>query len=57
MNQPKLSAERARELFSYDPETGVITRRLSTTNGTRVGDVAGSPQSNGYLRIRVGGTL
>lgn len=54
MTQQKLSAERARELFSYDPETGVIVRKVATTNSLKVGDVAGSPQSNGYLRVRVG---
>ena len=54
MDQSRLSASRAHELFSYDPVTGVITRKIATTNSVKVGDVVGSPQSNGYLRVRVG---
>lgn len=42
-----LTYERARELFDYDPLTGVITRRKSA-GAARVGQVAGS-NKDGYL--------
>lgn len=57
MTTSTLSAERARELFSYDPATGVITRRVAINNSVKAGAIAGSHQSNGYLRVRVDGVL
>lgn len=36
-----LTAERARQLLSYDPETGEIRRRERSSNSVHVGDVAG----------------
>lgn len=57
MTNQTLSAERARELFSYDPLTGVLTRKITTSTNAKAGSVAGSPQSNGYLRVRVGPKL
>lgn len=53
----KISAERARELFNYDPETGLLTRKISTTNSVKVGDVAGSHHCAGYLSVRADGFL
>jgi hypothetical protein len=47
---------RLRELFSYDPETGIFTRLVSTSNNARAGGVAGS-MSYGYLQIRIGKRL
>lgn len=50
-----ITATRLRELLNYNPETGEFTRRVSTTNSVRVGDIAGSVHHTGYLRIRVDG--
>lgn len=50
-----LTAERARELFNYDPETGVLTRRVRIANKSKVGDVVGYASEDGYLRTEVGG--
>lgn len=50
-----LTAERLRQLLSYDPETGVFRRRVTQTNRNKVGDVAGTPNDKGYLLIMVDG--
>lgn len=44
-----LQSELKKELH-YDPETGVFTRLVSKGN-TKVGDVAGSVDTKGYLRV------
>jgi len=51
-----LTQEIARLLFNYDPETGILTRRINRSgNNGKAGEVAGtlSPDS-GYLMVRVG---
>lgn len=50
-----LSVERLRELFTLDAESGVLYRKVRTSNRIRVGDVVGSPTSNGYLAVCVDG--
>lgn len=49
------SAERVRELLSYEPETGLFTRLVRTTNSNKVGDVVGTQHGNGYMKISVDG--
>lgn len=49
-----LSIDLAMELFSYDPESGLITRR-KTTGGQLAGSSAGSLRPDGYLSIRFRG--
>ena len=49
----ELTAEKLRELLHYEPETGIFTWKVSTSNSVKVGDVAGSPDGLGYLRITV----
>ena len=39
--RPKLTAERVRELLSYNKETGIFTWRVSRPGPARAGDVAG----------------
>lgn len=42
-------------LVEYDPATGIITRKVRTSNRVQVGDVVGSLSGNGYLIGRIGG--
>ena len=43
-----------KKFFNYDPVTGVLTRRLPTSNNTYVGDVAGYLTGAGYLAVDFG---
>lgn len=52
-----LTLERLKELYNYDPETGVFTRKVKSSNGLLPGTVAGSPKGNGYLRIQIDGKV
>jgi hypothetical protein len=49
--RPKLTAERARELLSYDKLTGLFHWKVSRQGGVRAGDVAGCTRSDGYVVI------
>ena len=51
------SAERVRELLNYDPETGVFTRRVRTSNSINIGDIAGYVNTRGYISIMVNNRL
>lgn len=57
MNKPKLGAERARELFSYDPETGELRWRVARGSRTFPGDLAGTIRPDGYVQVRVDGVF
>lgn len=57
-NDSTLTAERAREMFSYDVSSGKLCRRLRTSNRINVGDEAGwivQSRRNHYREVRVGG--
>ena len=44
-----------KRLLSYDPETGIFVRLVSTSNRVKVGDVAGTPHNMGYWSISLMG--
>jgi len=53
--KPKLTQERARELFDYR-EDGCLVWKVSNSNIVRVGGAVGrTPDTNGHLHVRVGG--
>ena len=47
-----LTADRVRELLSYNPDSGVFTWRVSRP-GRKAGSLAGTPDGRGYWRISV----
>lgn len=51
----QVSAEEVRAALDYEPDTGLFRWRVRTSKSVRVGDVAGSPTSNGYTRLRLNG--
>jgi hypothetical protein len=46
-----LTAKTARATWAYDPETGILRWRIRPAPCVRVGDIAGSVNSNGYLKV------
>jgi len=48
-----ISQEQLKQQLHYNPETGLFTRLVSNTNRTRVGDIAGCTNRDGYIQIRV----
>lgn len=59
MATANLTAQRARELLSYDPDSGIFTWNVDVGRWGRIkaGTTTGSPDANGHLRIQVDGTL
>lgn len=47
-----VTVDRLRELFAYDPDTGILTRRVSISNGL-AGSVAGTPGKRGHMTVSV----
>lgn len=42
------------KLFKYNPETGIVTRKISRSNRTKKGQIVGSKNKGGYLQIFIG---
>lgn len=49
------SIDRLREVLDYNPETGMLTWRISPAPHVKAGDVAGSRTTKGYINLRVDG--
>ena len=47
-----MTAERLRQLFLYDPLTGIFTWRINPSIKARIGDVAGCRTHKGYIQIQ-----
>ena len=50
---PTPSADRLHELFSIDPNTGVMFRKCPTKGGVKAGQVAGWKRASGHLCVMV----
>lgn len=48
-----LTYDEAHRLFIYDPETGVLTRRISTSHNAQAGMTVGTLDGKGYLHVSV----
>lgn len=49
-----LTHQRAKEMFSYNPITGLFTRLIGGSGcGNRVGSIAGSKNGHGYIHIQI----
>ena len=51
---PTINHDRLLSKLSYDPDTGVFTRKVSAGN-TSMGSIAGRPDTKGYLRVHLDG--
>jgi hypothetical protein len=54
-NVAGLTAERLRSLLDYNPLTGLFTRLVRTANCTKVGEVVGTVDAQGYIGIKIYG--
>lgn len=58
MSAVRPTAARLRELFSYDAATGVLTRRITTSNRCTAGKRAGTlDRTTGYRKVNVDGFM
>ena len=53
--QKKLTQNRLKELFNYDPATGLFTRLKTVGNIANIGDTAGTLDFYGYIVIKIDG--
>ena len=52
----ELTQKRLKEVLNYNSETGLFVWIVRTTNGIKVGDVAGNKDAFGYIRISIDST-
>lgn len=51
MTNENLTAQQLRERLDYNHQTGELTWRVNASSKARIGDVAGGPDSSGYVKI------
>jgi hypothetical protein len=52
-----ITQDKVQSLFNYDSETGIFTRKVKTTAKTKIGDVVGYDNKNGYKKISIDNKL
>jgi len=52
-----IDIEYAKSIFDYNPDNGLLTRKVSTSNNVKVGDIAGCRRNDGYILININGTV
>lgn len=52
-----VSQEQLKEILSYDKNTGVFTWIARVANSVKIGDIAGTHDSKGYIQISIKSTL
>ena len=57
MSKPILTQSRLRELFDYNPETGVFTRRISKGSRAWAGKTSGNVSTSGDVQLFIDGKL
>lgn len=50
-----LTQERLRDVIHYDPDSGVMTWKVSTAKRIKAGDVVSTRTNSGYIRVQIDG--
>lgn len=48
-----ISFAEAARLFSYDPDTGLLTRKITVSHNAQAGAIAGTLDGKGYLHVSI----
>lgn len=57
MQKDEELADLLRQLFDYNPDTGLFTRTVTKNSNAKIGDIAGSVTDGGYITISIGGEV
>ena len=52
-----ITQEELKKLFNYNPETGLFTRLKSKHRPDRIGEIAGTTNSKGYIKLKINGNV
>ena len=47
-----ITQKEVRRLFSYNKKTGILRWKISPSKNVKAGDIAGTPNDKGYLKVR-----
>ena len=56
MSLPLLTANEARRMLRYDPQTGELFWKQPNSRRIKIGDKAGTVNNGGYIRVRINHT-
>ena len=48
-----IGQEYVRELFIYEPDTGILRNRINRSTRAKIGEIAGSLRNDGYMRVGI----